>query len=116
MSGRLELILCRRWPNRGRLKLRDELERLFRLGGLTLRIWKASQQRVLASIPEDVVDPMRTQEIRIQNDYTKVLVVEWTAESDCFCMPNDLLARRRGTINEARMRVYLTSWGDVLPR
>ena len=66
------------------IKLREELQRLFHLGGFTLRKWKASQQQVLASIPEELVDPKRTQEIRIQNDYTKVLGVEWNAESDCF--------------------------------
>ena len=43
-----------------------------------------SQQRVLASIPKDLVNPKKTQEIRIQNDYTKVLGVEMNAESDCF--------------------------------
>ena len=48
------------------------------------RKWKASEQQVLASIPEGLVDPKKTQEIRIQNDYTKVLGVEWNTESDCF--------------------------------
>ena len=66
------------------VKLRNELQQLFHLGGFTLRKWKASEQQVLASIPEGLVDPKRMQEIRIQNDYTKVLGVEWNAESDCF--------------------------------
>ena len=64
--------------------LRDELQRLFHLGGFDLRKWKASEQQVLASIPKDLIDPKRTQEIKIQNDYTKVLGVQWNAESDCF--------------------------------
>ena len=35
------------------VKLRDELQSLFHLGGFTLRKRKAGQQLVLASIPED---------------------------------------------------------------
>ena len=52
------------------VKLRDELQRLFHIGGLTLRKWKANKQQGLASIPEDLVDRKWTQEIKIQNDYT----------------------------------------------
>ena len=39
---------------------------------------------MLASIPEDLINPKMTQEIKIQNEYTKVLGVEWNADSDCF--------------------------------
>ena len=76
------------------VKLRNELQELFHLGGFTLRKWKASEQQVLANIPSDLVDPKRTQEISIQNDYTKVLGVEWNAESDCFRPMISLLEER----------------------
>ena len=63
------------------IKLRRELQELFDFGCFTLREWKASNQQVLASIP---VDPKTKQEIRIQNDCTKMLGAEWNAECDCF--------------------------------
>ena len=39
---------------------------------------------MLASIPEDLTDPKTTQEIVLENDYTKVLGVEWNTVTDCF--------------------------------
>ena len=38
----------------------------------------------MSSIPEDLIDPKTTQEILLENDYTKVLGVEWNAVTDCF--------------------------------
>ena len=66
------------------IELRKELQQLFYLRGFTLWKWKASRQEVLDSIPEDLTDSKTMQEIKIQNDYTNVLGVEWNAESDCF--------------------------------
>ena len=59
------------------IELRKELQEPFSLGGFTLRKWNASEWQVLASIPEDLVDPKTMQEIKIQNDYTKVWGIEW---------------------------------------
>ena len=39
----------------------------------------------LASVPEDLKDPKTKQEIHHQDEYTKVLGVEWNMVSDCFC-------------------------------
>ena len=66
------------------VELVDELLELSALGGFTLRKFKASKQQVLANLSEDLIDPKSTQEIKAQNDFTKVLGVEWNAESDCF--------------------------------
>ena len=66
------------------IKLRAELQELFGLGGFTLRKWKSSDRDVLSSIPEELVDPTTTQEIMLEDDYTKVLGVEWNAIIDCF--------------------------------
>ena len=66
------------------VELVDELLELSALGGFTLRKFKASKQQVLAKLSEDLVDPKPTQEIKVQNDFTKVLGVEWNAQSDCF--------------------------------
>ena len=88
---------------------RKELQELFNLGGFTLRQWNASEQRMLASIPDDLIHPIRTQEIKIQNDYTKVLGVKWNAKSDCFrpmiSLPKEetLLTKRVLVSNIARL-------------
>ena len=66
------------------IKLRTELQELFRLGGFTLRKWKSSDRDVLSSIPEELTDPTTTQEIILEDDYIKVLGVEWNVVIDCF--------------------------------
>jgi len=38
----------------------------------------------LSTIPSDLVDPMTTQELKYEDDYTKILGVEWNAASDNF--------------------------------
>ena len=66
------------------VQLREELQELFSLGGFELRKWKSSSGEVLSSIPKGLTDPKTTQEIILENDYTKVLGVEWNAVTDCF--------------------------------
>ena len=66
------------------VQLRRELQHLFKLGGFKLRKWKSSDRDVFASIPEDLRYPRIKQEISYQNEYTKVLWVEWNVLSDCF--------------------------------
>ena len=66
------------------IQLRRDLQHLFKLGGFTLRKWKSSEGDVLSSIPEDLRDPKMKQEISYQDQYTKVLGVEWNVALDCF--------------------------------
>lgn len=66
------------------VELVDELLELSALGGFTLRKFKASNQQVLVKLSKDLIDPKSTQEIKDQNDFTKVLGVEWNSDLDCF--------------------------------
>ena len=68
------------------IKLRLEFQDLSRLGGFTLRKWKSSDQDILhvSSILGELVDPITTQEIILEDHYTKVLGVKWNAVKDCF--------------------------------
>ena len=66
------------------IHLRREMQKLFEMGCFKLRKWKATKRDVLASIPEDLKDHRRKQEIHNQDEYTKVLGVEWNVVSDCF--------------------------------
>ena len=64
-----------------------------------LRKWKSSSEEVLSSIPKGLTDPKTTQEITLENDYTKVLGVEWNAVTDCF-PTYDLLVLAKNAIDE----------------
>ena len=66
------------------IQLRKELQHLFQLGGFLLRKWKSSERNVLASIPKELVDPKTNKEIILEDEYTKVLGVQWNTVSDCF--------------------------------
>ena len=65
-------------------QLREELQRLFDEGGFHLRKWKSSEQEVLNSIPLQLRDGQLKQEIDYDNEFTKVLGVEWNASLDSF--------------------------------
>ena len=66
------------------IKLRNELQNMFELGGFTLRKWKSSNGEVLNSIPQSYRGSNESQEIHYQEEYTKVLGMEWNMVSDCF--------------------------------
>ena len=66
------------------IQLREDLQDLFKLGGFQLRKWKSNEHDVLATIPPDLIDPKTTQEFKYEEDYTKILGVQWNAASDCF--------------------------------
>ena len=66
------------------IHLRNELQNMFNLGGFTLTKWKSSNEEVLNSIPQDYRDSKVSQEIHCQDEYTKVLGMEWNKVSDCF--------------------------------
>ena len=66
------------------IRLRREMQQLFQIGCFKLRKWKANERDVLASIPEDLRENKTKQEIHHQDEYTKVLGVEWNAVADCF--------------------------------
>ena len=66
------------------VQLRKEVQELFESGGFKLRKWKSSEEEVLASISEDLKDVGTKQEIHQQDEYTKVLGVEWNVVLDCF--------------------------------
>ena len=66
------------------VQLRRELQSLFERGGFKLRKWRSSERDVLATIPPDLIDPNTTQELKYEDDYTKILGVEWNTILDCF--------------------------------
>ena len=66
------------------IRLRKEMQQLFEMGCFKLSKWKANEKDVLASIPEELKDREMKQEIHHQDEYTKVLGVEWNVVSDCF--------------------------------
>ena len=66
------------------INLRRELHDLFDQGGFKLQKWNSSERDVLASIPENLKDMKRKQEICHKDEYTKVLGVEWNVVSDSF--------------------------------
>ena len=66
------------------IKLRTELQNVFNQGGFKLQKWNTGEREVLASIPENLQDMKRKQEICHKDEYTKVLGVEWNVVSDSF--------------------------------
>ena len=50
-----------------------------------MRKWKSSEEEVLASIPQVLRDSKMSQEIHCQDEYAKVLGMEWNMVSDFFC-------------------------------
>ena len=68
----------------GAIQLRKEMRHLFQLGGFLLRKWKSSERNVLASIPKNLIDLKTNKEIILEDDYMKVLGVQWNKVSVCF--------------------------------
>jgi len=66
------------------IRLRKELQELFSLGGFTLRKWKSSSAAVARSIPLRFRDEESSQVIQYSDAFTKVLGVEWNANTDTF--------------------------------
>ena len=85
------------------------MQQLFEMGCFKLRKWKANERDVLASIPDELKDRETKQEIHHQDEYTKVLGVEWNVVSDCFrpvistCEVNGPLTKRVLVSNIARL-------------
>ena len=66
------------------IRLRKELQKLFALGGFTLRKWKSSSAAISQSIPLWFRDEESSQLIQYLEAFTKVLGVEWNADTDAF--------------------------------
>ena len=54
------------------IKLRAEMQELFKLGGFVLRRWKLSEPAVLTQIPHELVNSQSTQSIDVDH-FTEVL-------------------------------------------
>ena len=67
------------------VQLCKELHELFALGGFVLHKWKSSESAVVVHIPSHLLDKKTLQEITCNYAFTKVLGVEWGADSDTFC-------------------------------
>ena len=60
-----------------------------------LHKWKTSESAVAEHIPSHLLDKKTSQEITCTYAFTKVVGVEWGANSDTFCPCNDLLTVAR---------------------
>ena len=68
----------------GAIQLPKELQDLSQQGSFELKKSKSSEVEVLVSIPEEMKDVKREQEICYKDEYTNVLWVEWNMVSDSF--------------------------------
>ena len=67
------------------IQLRRELQQAFKLEGFTLRKWKAKvREKFSPAYAQDLSDPEGNQNIYYQDEYTKVLGMEWNMALDCF--------------------------------
>ena len=64
------------------IELQKELQELFGRGGLLLRKWKSNEPATLRHIPTDLIDQCPSRDLPIDNEYTKVLGVEWNTDLD----------------------------------
>ena len=65
------------------IKLRTEMQKLFKPGGFVLRKWKSSEPAVLAQKPPELIERDSTQSIDI-DQFSKVLGMERNTISDSF--------------------------------
>ena len=66
------------------IRLCEDLQKLFTLGGFTLRKWKASDAIVAQSIPLQYCDEEPSHLIQYSEAFTKVLGLEWNTVTNTF--------------------------------
>ena len=83
------------------------------LGGFTLRKWKASSADVARSIPVQFRDEEPSQLIQYSEAFTKVLGVEWNADTDTFrpMVPTDYAD---GKLTKRKLLSSIAGLFDVL--
>ena len=64
------------------IRLREELQEIFSLGGFMLRNWKSSSAAVARNIPLRYRDEDSSQLIQYSEAFAKVLDVEWNANTN----------------------------------
>ena len=66
------------------IRLQKELQELFAKGGFVLRKWRSSQPAALFHLPHDLIDQQSCQGLPAEDNFTKVLDIEWSTDSDSF--------------------------------
>ena len=64
------------------IELQKELQEMFEKGGFLLRTWKSNEPVTLNHLPTELTDQRPSHDLPIDNEYTKVLGVEWNTEQD----------------------------------
>ena len=95
------------------IRLREALQKLFSLGGFTLRKWKASSADVARSIPVQFRDEEPSQLIQYSEAFKRVLGVEWNADTDTFrpMVPTDYAD---GKLTKRKLLSSIAGLFDVL--
>ena len=64
--------------------LQKELQELFGKGGFLLRKWRSNEPAALRHLPPDLVDQQSCQGLPVEDNFKKVLGIEWSTDSDSF--------------------------------
>ena len=98
------------------LKLFSELTEMLSKGGFTLKKFRSSSVEVLSEIPEELIEPMPSQDLvdLHSTSYPKALGVAWNSKEDTMStdvqLPVDFKSTKRGIIADVARTFDVLGW------
>ena len=90
----------------------QELQDMFKQGGFLLRKWKSNVPAVLSHLTHELLDQWPSQDLPA-NNFTKVLGVEWSGDSDSFRQTPNIIPSA-GKLSKRELASNIVQVYDIL--